>query len=86
MKALVQLVMELPVFGRSRPEGKVLEAVGVFEAVKQHGKYETGQVRMDSTAAGQHTLPSAAFDGSTFRKQDMGTNETGFWVLLYYKT
>ena len=50
-KTLGQLVMELPVFGRSRPEGKVLEAVGVFEAVKQHGKYETGQVRMASTTA-----------------------------------
>lgn len=31
--------------GRNRPEGKILETVGVFEAVKQHGKYETGQVR-----------------------------------------
>lgn len=29
---------------RNRPEGKVLETVGVFEAPKQHGKYETGQV------------------------------------------
>ncbi|KAJ8401673.1 hypothetical protein AAFF_G00376440 [Aldrovandia affinis] len=27
----------------SRPESKVLETVGVFEAPKQHGKYETGQ-------------------------------------------
>ncbi|CAL8360309.1 unnamed protein product [Merluccius merluccius] len=33
---------------RSRPEGKVLEAVGVFEAVKQHGKYETGQLFLHS--------------------------------------
>lgn len=33
------------VSGRNRPEGKVLETVGVFESVKQHGKYETGQVR-----------------------------------------
>lgn len=41
----VQSVMVLPVFGRNRPEGKILETVGVFEAVKQHGKYETGQVR-----------------------------------------
>lgn len=41
----VQCVMVLPVFGRNRPEGKILETVGVFEAVKQHGKYETGQVR-----------------------------------------
>lgn len=41
----VQFVMVLPVFGRNRPEGKILETVGVFEAVKQHGKYETGQVR-----------------------------------------
>lgn len=31
-------------FGRNRPEGKVLEPVGVFEAPKHHGKYETGQV------------------------------------------
>lgn len=31
---------------RNRPEGKILETVGVFEAVKQHGKYETGQVRL----------------------------------------
>lgn len=38
-------LMVLPVFGRNRPEGKILETVGVFEAVKQHGKYETGQVR-----------------------------------------
>uniref|UniRef100_A0A8C9R8R7 Polymerase delta-interacting protein 2 n=1 Tax=Scleropages formosus TaxID=113540 RepID=A0A8C9R8R7_SCLFO len=30
---------------RNRPEGKILETVGVFEAPKQHGKYETGQVR-----------------------------------------
>lgn len=29
---------------RNRAEGKVLEPVGVFEAPKQHGKYETGQV------------------------------------------
>lgn len=29
---------------RNRPEGKVLETVGVFEPPKQHGKYETGQV------------------------------------------
>lgn len=28
----------------NRAEGKVLETVGVFEAPKQHGKYETGQV------------------------------------------
>lgn len=41
----IQSVMMLPVFGRNRPEGKILETVGVFEAVKQHGKYETGQVR-----------------------------------------
>lgn len=31
-------------FVRNRPEGKILEPVGVFEALKQHGKYETGQV------------------------------------------
>lgn len=30
---------------RNRPEGKVLETVGVFEAPKLQGKYETGQVR-----------------------------------------
>lgn len=35
--------------GRNRPEGKILETVGVFEAVKQHGKYETGQVRRTFT-------------------------------------
>ncbi|XP_030882088.1 polymerase delta-interacting protein 2 [Leptonychotes weddellii] len=29
---------------RNRPEGKVLETVGVFEVPKQNGKYETGQV------------------------------------------
>lgn len=40
-----QSLMVLPVFGRNRPEGKILETVGVFETVKQHGKYETGQVR-----------------------------------------
>lgn len=40
-----QSLKVLPVFGRNRPEGKILETVGVFEAVKQHGKYETGQVR-----------------------------------------
>ncbi|XP_043976289.1 polymerase delta-interacting protein 2 [Gambusia affinis] len=33
---------------RNRPEGKILEAVGVFEAVKQHGKYETGQLFLHS--------------------------------------
>lgn len=42
----VQFLMVLPVFGRNRPEGKILETVGVFEALKQHGKYETGQVRL----------------------------------------
>uniref|UniRef100_H2TSY9 Polymerase delta-interacting protein 2 n=1 Tax=Takifugu rubripes TaxID=31033 RepID=H2TSY9_TAKRU len=34
--------------GRNRPEGKILETVGVFEAVKQHGKYETGQLFLHS--------------------------------------
>lgn len=38
---------------RNRPEGKVLETVGVFEAPKQHGKYETGQVR----GSGGHSWP-----------------------------
>lgn len=38
---------------RNRPEGKVLETVGVFEAPKQHGKYETGQVR----GSGGHSCP-----------------------------
>lgn len=33
------------IYGRNRAEGKILEPVGVFEALKQHGKYETGQVR-----------------------------------------
>ncbi|XP_016311135.1 polymerase delta-interacting protein 2-like [Sinocyclocheilus anshuiensis] len=33
---------------RNRPEGKVLEPVGVFEALKQHGKYETGQLFLHS--------------------------------------
>ncbi|XP_028817885.1 polymerase delta-interacting protein 2 isoform X4 [Denticeps clupeoides] len=33
---------------RSRPEGKVLETVGIFEALKQHGKYETGQLFLHS--------------------------------------
>lgn len=28
-----------------RAEGKVLETVGVFETQKQHGSYETGQVK-----------------------------------------
>ncbi|XP_024249428.1 polymerase delta-interacting protein 2 isoform X1 [Oncorhynchus tshawytscha] len=32
----------------SRPEGKVLETVGVFEAPKQQGKYETGQLFLHS--------------------------------------
>uniref|UniRef100_A0A8C5T7K7 Polymerase delta-interacting protein 2 n=1 Tax=Malurus cyaneus samueli TaxID=2593467 RepID=A0A8C5T7K7_9PASS len=32
----------------NRPEGKVLETVGVFEAPKQHGKYETGQLFLHS--------------------------------------
>lgn len=64
----VHCVMVLPVFGRNRPEGKILETVGVFEAVKQHGKYETGQVRRHT-----HTKwPPAAieitawFDSSIF--------------------
>ncbi|XP_048121282.1 polymerase delta-interacting protein 2 isoform X2 [Sardina pilchardus] len=35
-------------FMSSRPEGKVLEAVGVFEAPKHHGKYETGQLFLHS--------------------------------------
>uniref|UniRef100_A0A3Q2TWQ1 Polymerase (DNA-directed), delta interacting protein 2 n=1 Tax=Fundulus heteroclitus TaxID=8078 RepID=A0A3Q2TWQ1_FUNHE len=35
-------------FMSSRPEGKILEPVGVFEAVKQHGKYETGQLFLHS--------------------------------------
>lgn len=38
--------MHCYIFGRNRPEGKVLEPVGVFEAPKHHGKYETGQVRV----------------------------------------
>ncbi|XP_007894670.1 polymerase delta-interacting protein 2 isoform X3 [Callorhinchus milii] len=33
---------------RNRPEGKVLETVGVFEAPKQLGKYETGQLFLHS--------------------------------------
>ncbi|XP_060704051.1 polymerase delta-interacting protein 2 isoform X2 [Hemiscyllium ocellatum] len=33
---------------RNRPEGKVLEPVGVFEALKQQGKYETGQLFLHS--------------------------------------
>ncbi|XP_026576936.1 polymerase delta-interacting protein 2 [Pseudonaja textilis] len=33
---------------RNRPEGKVLETVGVFEVPKQHGKYETGQLFLHS--------------------------------------
>ncbi|XP_051978666.1 polymerase delta-interacting protein 2-like [Xyrauchen texanus] len=33
---------------RNRPEGKVLETVGVFEAPKHHGKYETGQLFLHS--------------------------------------
>ncbi|XP_061923902.1 polymerase delta-interacting protein 2 isoform X2 [Entelurus aequoreus] len=32
----------------SRPEGKILETVGIFEALKQHGKYETGQLFLHS--------------------------------------
>lgn len=43
---IVLCVIVMPVFGRNRPEGKILETVGVFESVKQHGKYETGQVRL----------------------------------------
>ncbi|XP_018611023.1 polymerase delta-interacting protein 2-like isoform X2 [Scleropages formosus] len=35
-------------FLSSRPEGKILETVGVFEAPKQHGKYETGQLFLHS--------------------------------------
>lgn len=41
----------LNVLVNNRPEGKVLETVGVFEAPKQHGKYETGQVRLSSQAS-----------------------------------
>ncbi|XP_069766954.1 polymerase delta-interacting protein 2-like [Narcine bancroftii] len=33
---------------RNRPEGKVLETVGVFEAPKLQGKYETGQLFLHS--------------------------------------
>nr|XP_033778023.1 polymerase delta-interacting protein 2 isoform X2 [Geotrypetes seraphini] len=36
---------------RNRPEGKVLETVGVFEAPKQQGKYETGQSQRSQTEA-----------------------------------
>lgn len=50
--------MVLPVFGRSRPEGKILETVGMFEAVKQHGKYETGQVSHFQSQT-QHQLDSS---------------------------
>lgn len=42
---LCLFLMHCCIFGRNRPEGKVLEPVGVFEAPKHHGKYETGQVR-----------------------------------------
>ncbi|XP_076831873.1 polymerase delta-interacting protein 2 isoform X2 [Brachyhypopomus gauderio] len=35
-------------FMSSRPDDKVLETVGVFEAPKQHGKYETGQLFLHS--------------------------------------
>ncbi|XP_056119428.1 polymerase delta-interacting protein 2 isoform X2 [Rhinichthys klamathensis goyatoka] len=35
-------------FMSSRPEGKILEPVGIFEALKQHGKYETGQLFLHS--------------------------------------
>ncbi|KPP77928.1 polymerase delta-interacting protein 2-like, partial [Scleropages formosus] len=37
-----------PVLASNRPEGKILETVGVFEAPKQHGKYETGQLFLHS--------------------------------------
>lgn len=43
---------------RNRPEGKVLETVGVFEAPKQHGKYETGQV--GGSGGAQLTLQARA--------------------------
>ncbi|XP_075052777.1 polymerase delta-interacting protein 2 isoform X1 [Mixophyes fleayi] len=33
---------------RNRPEGKVLEMVGLFEVPKQQGKYETGQLFLHS--------------------------------------
>ncbi|MEE6469148.1 hypothetical protein FKM82_008519 [Ascaphus truei] len=33
---------------RNRPEGKVLETVGVFEVPKHQGKYETGQLFLHS--------------------------------------
>ncbi|KAL7848827.1 hypothetical protein SRHO_G00204500 [Serrasalmus rhombeus] len=33
---------------RNRPNGNVLETVGVFEAPKQHGKYESGQLFLHS--------------------------------------
>ncbi|XP_065140541.1 polymerase delta-interacting protein 2-like isoform X1 [Paramisgurnus dabryanus] len=33
---------------RNRPEGKFLETVGVFEATKQHGSYEIGQLFLHS--------------------------------------
>ncbi|MGH0147458.1 UNVERIFIED_CONTAM: hypothetical protein FKN15_049572 [Acipenser sinensis] len=41
-------IVHLRLSPRNRPEGKVLETVGVFESLKQHGKYETGQLFLHS--------------------------------------
>lgn len=53
-------LMHCYIFGRNRPEGKVLEPVGVFEAPKHHGKYETGQVRGDLSGTDQSPEPQTA--------------------------
>ncbi|XP_074779364.1 polymerase delta-interacting protein 2 isoform X2 [Athene noctua] len=68
---------------RNRPEGKVLETVGVFEAPKQHGKYETGQVARlyDRDVASPVTEKSenAAGHGS---KEVKGKTHTYYQVLI----
>uniref|UniRef100_A0A8V1AM26 DNA polymerase delta interacting protein 2 n=1 Tax=Gallus gallus TaxID=9031 RepID=A0A8V1AM26_CHICK len=46
--AALSLLPRRHLSSRNRLEGKVLETVGVFEAPKQHGKYETGQLFLHS--------------------------------------
>uniref|UniRef100_A0A9J7WY30 Polymerase delta-interacting protein 2 n=2 Tax=Cyprinus carpio TaxID=7962 RepID=A0A9J7WY30_CYPCA len=47
-KAILDYISDSLGLSQNRPEGKILEPVGVFEALKQHGKYETGQLFLHS--------------------------------------
>lgn len=65
---LVGFVCLLYILVSNRAEGKVLETVGVFEAPKQNGKYETGQVRVytsfGSSSITRNTQAANLFESS----------------------